>query len=57
MNFCNETVYTLPFLTAGNLLLIQRLDILEALEAAVGDVEDVRMNRRGILHIQRDFNE
>ncbi|XP_022974880.1 uncharacterized protein LOC111473651 [Cucurbita maxima] len=37
--------------------LDMRLDILEALEAAVGDVEDVRMNRRGILHIQRDFNE
>lgn len=38
------------------LFLIQRLDILEALEAAVGDMDDVRMNR-DILHIQRDFNE
>lgn len=36
--------------------LDMRLDILEALEAAVGDMEDVRMNR-DILHIQRDFNE
>ncbi|KAL0548048.1 hypothetical protein IC582_012489 [Cucumis melo] len=36
--------------------LDMRLDILEALEAAVGDMDDVRMNR-DILHIQRDFNE
>lgn len=56
MIFCNKVVYPLPYLNVGNVLLIQRLDILEALEAAVGDMEDVRTNR-DILHIQRDFNE
>ncbi|XP_022924728.1 uncharacterized protein LOC111432144 isoform X1 [Cucurbita moschata] len=36
--------------------LDMRLDILEALEAAVGEMEDARMNR-DILHSRRDFNE
>ena len=49
-------VGNLPCLNTSNLFLIQRLDILEALEAAVGDMDDVRMNR-DILHMQRDFNE
>lgn len=56
MIVCNEIVYPLPYLNPGNFLLIQRLDILEALEAAVGEMEDARMNR-DILHSRRDFNE
>ncbi|XP_022146970.1 uncharacterized protein LOC111016035 isoform X2 [Momordica charantia] len=39
-----------------NMDMDMRLDILEALEAAVGDMEGVRVNR-DIFHIQRDFNE
>lgn len=35
---------------------MQRIDILEALEAAVGDFGDMRMPGH-ILQIQRDFNE
>lgn len=56
MVFCKEIVDPFPYLNSSNLLLIQRLDILEALEAAVGDMEGVRVNR-DIFHIQRDFNE
>lgn len=36
--------------------LFQRLDILEALEAAVGDLNDVGMGNH-IFQVQRDFNE
>jgi hypothetical protein len=36
--------------------LIQRLDILEALEAAVGDLSDMSMVNH-IFQVQRDFNE
>lgn len=35
----------------------QRLDILEALEDAVGEFSDMSMTASHILRVQRDFNE